>query len=197
MQTHLLPARSPRAESRTATRQQAAGGRALGASLAMGFALMAARAVHAQSLPSYAARSGLPSFRLAQPSATITPGDALAYYGSPSVPDHAAISPRITALARALEHNPDRIYQFVRNSIEFEPQFGLHKGGDGVLLDGAGGRTDGEDRVDGDERAAGPGAGGQRRALLASGGDGGLGARFGLRHGWPTRCSSAGSSRAR
>ncbi|MBJ7484084.1 RHS repeat-associated core domain-containing protein [Brevundimonas sp.] len=106
------------------------------------FALMAARAVHAQSLPSYAARSGLPSFRLAQPSATITPGDALAYYGSPSVPDHAAISPRITALARALEHNPDRIYQFVRNSIEFEPQFGLHKGGDGVLLDGAGGAFD-------------------------------------------------------
>lgn len=96
----------------------------------------------AQGAVTYAPASGLPSFRLAQPSGTISPTEAVAYYGSAMSGSVSQPSARITSLARALEHNPDRIYDFVRNGVEFEPQFGLHKGGEGVLLDGAGGAFD-------------------------------------------------------
>ncbi|GLK48666.1 hypothetical protein GCM10017620_16390 [Brevundimonas intermedia] len=98
--------------------------------------------VRAQSTPSYSARSALPSFHLVQPASTVSPSDALAFYGAPTTPVHITASPRIEALARGLEHDPDRIYQFVRNTIAFEPQFGLHKGGDGAFLDGSGGAFD-------------------------------------------------------
>lgn len=112
----------------------------LGATLAVSSSRDAAEA---QSSPSYASASGLPSFRLArQQASTISPTDAQSYYGSSTSSAQSAPSPRIAALARALENDPDRIYQFVRNSIAYEPQFGLHKGAEGVLLDGAGGAFD-------------------------------------------------------
>lgn len=102
----------------------------------------------AQTWPGYYnssyAPSGLPSFRLSSQHNLISPSsaDLATVYGSPASPSAPTASARITALARALESDPDRIYQFVRNSIAFEPQFGLHKGADGVLLDGAGGAFD-------------------------------------------------------
>lgn len=102
----------------------------------------------AQTWPGYYnssyAPSGLPGFRLSSQHNLISPNsaDLATVYGSPTSPSAPAASARITALARALENDPDRIYQFVRNSIAFEPQFGLHKGADGVLLDGAGGAFD-------------------------------------------------------
>jgi RHS repeat-associated protein len=120
--------------------------------------LVASRNVEAQSPPNYAAKSSLPSFKLSSANTSISPSDALGFYGAPGVPGHAPISPRLSALARSLEQNPDRIYQFVRNSIEFEPQFGLHKGADGVLLDGAGGAFDQAQLVVQLARASGYGA---------------------------------------
>ncbi len=88
--------------------------------------------------------SGLPGFRLSVQQTLTAPGsaDVATVYGSPASPTATAPSARITALARSLENDPDRIYQFVYNTILFEPQFGLHKGADGVLLDGSGGSFD-------------------------------------------------------
>jgi hypothetical protein len=53
--------------------------------------------VHAQSIPSYSARSGLPSFHLVQPTSTISPMDALNFYGSPGAPGHVAPTPPSSA----------------------------------------------------------------------------------------------------
>lgn len=119
-------------------------GFALAAALGAMLAVTTSRnPAEAQTSPSYAPASGLPSFRLTQQqTSTISPTDAQAYYGSSTSSAQVTPSPRIAALARALENDPDRIYQFVRNSIAYEPQFGLHKGADGVLLDGAGGAFD-------------------------------------------------------
>lgn len=103
----------------------------------------------AQTPPAYLngswTASGLPGMRLSVQTALVSPssGDLASVYGaSPSSPAAPAENDRIEALSRALEHDVDRIYHFVRNSIVFEPQFGLHKGADGVLLDGAGGAFD-------------------------------------------------------
>ena len=41
----------------------------------------------------------------------------------------------IDELARALRHDPDLIYEYVRNRIEYEPLFGLKKGALGALTD--------------------------------------------------------------
>lgn len=103
----------------------------------------------AQTPPAYLngswTASGLPGMRLSVQTALVSPSSsdlATVYGASPSSPAAPAESDRIEALSRALEYDVDRIYQFVRNSIVFEPQFGLHKGADGVLLDGAGGAFD-------------------------------------------------------
>jgi YD repeat-containing protein len=99
--------------------------------------------VEAQSGPPvYNAPGNEPSFGLSVQTSTVTPSAGLTWYGSPSSPTAPAVSDRIDTLARSLEDNPDRIYQFVYNTIAFEPQFGLHKGADGVLLDGSGGSFD-------------------------------------------------------
>lgn len=53
--------------------------------------------------------------------------------------DSSPASPTsITELARALKNNPDLIYEFVHNNIEFIPQFGIVKGAEGALLDNRG-----------------------------------------------------------
>src|SRR5260221_62474 len=41
----------------------------------------------------------------------------------------------ITALARALHNDADNIYEYVRNSIEIVPMYGLQKGALGALID--------------------------------------------------------------
>lgn len=88
--------------------------------------------------------ASLPGVRLSVQYNLVAPGstDLATVYGSPASPAAPTRSARITTLARSLENDPDRIYQFVRNTILFEPQFGLHKGADGVLLDGSGGSFD-------------------------------------------------------
>lgn len=47
-------------------------------------------------------------------------------------------APEITALARALENDPDLIYEYVRNRIDTEFQFGLAKGEVGTVINGSG-----------------------------------------------------------
>ncbi len=117
--------------------------------VSIGANLLSDQAARAQNPPGYYdagyEASNLPGFRLSIQTSTIDPTDTTtlnAVYGSPSSPDAPARSERIETLARSLENDPDRIYQFVRNTILFEPQFGLHKGADGVLLDGSGGAFD-------------------------------------------------------
>ncbi len=44
----------------------------------------------------------------------------------------------IPELARALKNNPDLIYQYVRNNIEYYPVWGVQKGAVGTLLDNQG-----------------------------------------------------------
>jgi RHS repeat-associated protein len=46
--------------------------------------------------------------------------------------------PEIVELARALQNDPDLIYQYVHDNIEFSPLFGVLKGPVGTLLDGRG-----------------------------------------------------------
>lgn|GEM_PF-1214590 len=102
----------------------------------------------AQTWPAYynsaQTPSDLPGMRLSLQYNLVSPtsSDLVTVYGTPASPAAPAPSARIVALARSLENDPDRIYQFVHNSILFEPQFGLHKGADGVLLDGSGGSFD-------------------------------------------------------
>jgi hypothetical protein len=45
---------------------------------------------------------------------------------------------RIVELARALRNDPDLIYQYVHDNIEFSPLWGYLKGPVGTLLDGRG-----------------------------------------------------------
>jgi RHS repeat-associated protein len=51
----------------------------------------------------------------------------------------------ITEQARALKNDVDLIYQFVHDNVEFLPNFGLHKGGLGALVDGSGNSFDQSD----------------------------------------------------
>jgi hypothetical protein len=48
----------------------------------------------------------------------------------------------ITTLAASLKNNPDLIFEYVYNNIEYEPLFGSNKGPLGTLLDGRGNDID-------------------------------------------------------
>jgi len=53
--------------------------------------------------------------------------------------DANALGPAsITELARSLRNNPDLIYQYVRNNIEYYPNYGVQKGALGAVLDNQG-----------------------------------------------------------
>ncbi|MFN7552324.1 MAG: hypothetical protein ACK59R_12195 [Pseudomonadota bacterium] len=49
-----------------------------------------------------------------------------------------AVPETIADLASALKNDPDLIFQHVRDNISFCPKWGVHKGPEGALLDGAG-----------------------------------------------------------
>ena len=53
-----------------------------------------------------------------------------------------ATPPEIVELARALKNDPDLIYQYVHDNIEFTPLFGSLKGAVGTLIDGRGNSFD-------------------------------------------------------
>ncbi|PXA77560.1 hypothetical protein DMC25_23060 [Caulobacter sp. D4A] len=48
------------------------------------------------------------------------------------------VAPEVKALATALRHDPDLIYEYVRNSVDTEFLFGAHKGALGVIIDRSG-----------------------------------------------------------
>jgi len=45
------------------------------------------------------------------------------------------ITPEISQLSRGLKHDPQLIYEFVRNNIKYIPMYGLHRGATMTLLD--------------------------------------------------------------
>lgn len=86
--------------------------------------------------------SGFPAVQFEDPP-LLSPADALDYYlpGSSTFQSPTTSNdrdPRIERLADALNNDPWRIYEFVRNSVQVTPQFGLQKGAFGVILDGYG-----------------------------------------------------------
>lgn len=70
---------------------------------------------------------------------SVDPAAALTYYGSPVSPAAATTrDPAVAELARALNYDVDRIFEYTRDNIEFLPMFGLLKGSRGVALDSYG-----------------------------------------------------------
>ncbi|MGH3851645.1 MAG: hypothetical protein ACRDRT_18465, partial [Pseudonocardiaceae bacterium] len=74
--------------------------------------------------------------------APITPANAdSAFYDDPGDDDVSTTSSwysrpnEIIELARALEHDPDKIFDFVRNNIDSVWMYGLQKGALGALID--------------------------------------------------------------
>ena len=65
-------------------------------------------------------------------------GSSLPTITDPSLP----VSPEITALVRALRNDPDLIFSFVHDTIEYELGYGVRKGALGTLLDGRGNAYD-------------------------------------------------------
>lgn len=56
-------------------------------------------------------------------------------FGGGAAPEAPA---SIAVLARALKNNPDLIYQYVRNNIEYYPGWGLQKGALGAIIENQG-----------------------------------------------------------
>lgn len=91
--------------------------------------------------PTLMANGHTPSIR-AVSAALESPASALTYYGGATSSTSDPVDPRIKAAARGLGNDIDRIYDFVRNSVDYEPGFGLGKGAVGALLDRSGNSFD-------------------------------------------------------
>ena len=90
----------------------------------------------------HAAWSGRPSARLVSNNQLENPDTVLASVASYVSPAAASPDVRIRALARALGPDPKAIFNYVQKNIEFEPQYGLHKGAIGAWLDRSAGSLD-------------------------------------------------------
>ena len=100
--------------------------------------LMSALAVPASALD-------LPSRQMisALPVAPATAWTALQGATLPSITDPTLpMAPEITGLVRALHNDPDLIFSFVHDAIEYELGYGVRKGALGTLLDGRGNAYD-------------------------------------------------------
>ncbi len=96
--------------------------------LLLGVSLLASTAAHAEAPAVVIAKAPI-----------VSPATALSYYGSPASPAAAATrDPVIQELARSLRYDIDRIFEHVRDHVEFVPIFGVQKGARGVVLDGYG-----------------------------------------------------------
>lgn len=88
------------------------------------------------------AQSTTPSVKIAR-GELVGPTAADAFYSSnpnnitPSLVTDPS-EPEITALAAALKNDPDLIFEYVHDKIEFVPMYGLQKGALGTLLDKSG-----------------------------------------------------------
>ena len=94
------------------------------------------------------AEAGLPAYKYGKAS-QVSPQEAQVYFeqAKPAVaaplgtlaPELAAAStPEIREMARALKNDPDLIYQYVYDLVEYTPIYGSCKGATGTLLDGKG-----------------------------------------------------------
>ncbi len=94
------------------------------------------------------ARNALPLFeRGVQLASNVITPDMLGQPGGPTEEDLAAtldaqLTDAIRAKAEALDHDPVKIYQWVRNNIEFIPSHGSIQGADYTLLHGKGNAYD-------------------------------------------------------
>lgn len=94
-----------------------------------------------------AAAGPLPSVRIAT-APLVSPSAAATYYGSSTTHTYGTFGygvgssnprpPEIVELARALKHDPDLIYEYVRNTIRTHFSYGLQKGAVGAIIDHSG-----------------------------------------------------------
>lgn len=83
------------------------------------------------------------------PKPTLTPEEQVKLISSRTIDESTIFKPAdidrpasIVELARALQNNPDLIFQWVYNNVEYVPTFGEAKGGLGCLIDGYGNAFD-------------------------------------------------------
>ena len=71
-------------------------------------------------------------------SAAIVAGDESGQVTSSNIETGSPLAPEIAELARGLDHDIFKIFNYVRNHIRFEPYYGLQKGALMTLLEGSG-----------------------------------------------------------
>jgi len=91
----------------------------------------------ALAIPPPPGQAATPGIRSAS-GTLISPGQALPAYDLNSPALTEPVHPILVSLARRLDNNPDRIFEFVHNKIEYVPMFGITKGGLGAYLNEAG-----------------------------------------------------------
>ncbi len=89
-----------------------------------------------------AAQDNTPSVKVGR-GELVSPTTARSYYGgvnNPAITNAPAFAadPEVEALAAALKNDPDLIFEYVHDKIEFVPLYGLQKGGLGTLIDKSG-----------------------------------------------------------
>jgi RHS repeat-associated protein len=80
----------------------------------------------------------LPAFHIAAPQTLIAPGNEDVVLSSSATPVTYRTNTtawEVEDLARALQYDPQRMYEFVRNEIDVHPLFGLQKGARGAVID--------------------------------------------------------------
>ncbi len=87
--------------------------------------------------PPPAGQTSPPAIRTAS-GTLVSPGAAVATYNLTSPALSEPVNPILVSLAKRLDNNPDRIFEFVHNTVEYVPIFGVTKGGLGAYLNQAG-----------------------------------------------------------
>lgn len=125
-------------------------GTGLALAAVMGLAVSSVRPA-AQVAGSGAVLPVVPSVRILK-GELISPSAAAQFYGTNAVATdglcrdfptndqvcHSVSIPEIVELARALRHDPDLIYEYVRNRVDTDFQYGLQRGALGAIIDGSG-----------------------------------------------------------
>lgn len=87
------------------------------------------------------AQTYIPSTKIAT-AELVSPSTANTFYGSGTTVTDSVVKENrpdeVRELARGLRNDPDAIYEYVRNTVEIDWQYGLRKGAMGALLDKSG-----------------------------------------------------------
>ena len=98
--------------------------------------------VNAPALPvADAAGDSAPAAPSAQ-TASLTSFGQVQTFALVAGPSPTAVTPELQALATGLNNDPLRIFNYVRNKVEYQPYWGSHKGAHTTYLDGAGNDMD-------------------------------------------------------